>query len=116
MFPRVTLSVLRIALAVVAFFFLLWWFGMRMPGKNISSAAALSENEIALRTELIADVQALAGEIGERNMLRYSQLTAAAEFIEASFSRAGLEPRRISYDLAGKACHNIEVEIPGARP
>jgi hypothetical protein len=113
---RLAFSVLRIALAIAAFFFLLWWFGVRMPATNISTSAPLSETEIALRAELLADVQTLAGEIGERNMLRYSQLNAAAEFIEASFSRAGLQPRRISYDLEGKAFHNIEVEISGARP
>jgi hypothetical protein len=116
MLRRVLPGFLRIALVLGIVFFLPWWVVFRMPGKKISKAAPLSEAEIALRTELAADVLALAGEIGERNMLRYSQLTAAAEFIEASFSRAGLEPRRISYDLAGKACHNIEVEIPGARP
>ena len=116
MFRRFLLSSLRIALALGIIFFLVWWFTFRMPGKKISTAASLSEAEVALRTELAADVQMLAGEIGERNMLRYPQLTAAAEFIEASFSRAGLQPRRITYDVAGKACHNIEVEIPGTRP
>ena len=85
-------------------------------GKNASTAATLSAAEIALRAELAADVQALAGEIGERNMLRYPQLNAAADFIEASFSRAGLRPRRDTYELDGRACHNIEAEIRGARP
>ena len=116
MLRRLLLSSLRIALALGIVFFLLWWVVFRMPDKRISTAARLTEADIALRTELTADVQTLAGEIGERNMLRYAQLNAAAEFIEASFSRAGLQPRRISYDLGGKACHNIEVEIPGARP
>ena len=109
------LSCLRIAFALAIVFFLLWWVLFRMPGKKIQAAASLSEAEVALRAELVADVQTLAGEIGERNMLRYAQLNAATEFIEASFSRAGLQSRRISYDLAGKACHNIEAEIPGAR-
>ena len=62
-----------------------------MPGKNISNTAELSPAEIILREELRADVQKLAGEIGERNMDRYAQLTAAADFIEKSFSSAGLE-------------------------
>ena len=86
---------------------------MRMPGRNVSTAAPLSADEIALRAELVADVQTLAGEIGERNMRRYPQLNAAADFIEASFSRAGLQPRRDTYELKGQACHNIEVEIRG---
>ena len=82
-----------------------------MPGKNISRSGPLSPEEITLRDELRADVQTLAGEIGERNMARYSQLNAAADFIENSFSRAGLVPRRDTYDLHGRACHNIETEI-----
>ena len=116
MFRRFWLSGLRIALAVLAFFFLLWCIGMRMPGRNILTAAPLSAAEVALRAELAADVQALAGDIGERNMPRYPQLNAAADFIEDSFSRAGLRPRRDTYELNGRACHNIEAEIRGVRP
>ena len=82
-----------------------------MPGKNISKAAPLSPDEITLREELRADVQKLAGEIGERNMWHYPQLNAAADFIENSFSRAGLQPRRDTYEISGQACHNIEAEI-----
>ena len=113
---RLCRSGLRIALAVGAFFFLLWWFGMRMPGRNTSNAAPLSADEMVLRAELAADVQKLAGEIGERNMQRYPQLNEAADFIEASFQQAGLQPRRDTYDLNGQACHNIEAEIRGVRP
>jgi hypothetical protein len=93
-----------------------WCFLLRMPGRNISRAVPLSPGEITLRDELRADVQALAGEIGERNMVRYPQLNAAADFIENSFSRSGLQSRRDTYELGGRACHNIEVEIRGARP
>jgi Peptidase family M28 len=106
----------RIALALFVIILFVWFFGIRMPGRNISTAAALNEAEIALRAELVADVRALAGEIGERNTTRYAQLNAAAEFIEASLARAGLTPRRHSYEVRGRTCHNIEVEIPGARP
>jgi len=87
-----------------------------MPGKNISKPAPLSPNEVVLREELRADVQKLAGEIGERNMWHYPELNAAADFIEGSFSRAGLRPRRDTYEVDGQACHNIETEIRGSRP
>jgi hypothetical protein len=110
---KIIFSALRVLIAVVAILALLWWFGMRMPRKNISKAAPLSPNEITLREELRSDVQKLGGEIGERNMWRYAQLNAAADFIENSFSCAGLHPRRDSYDLRGQACHNIEAEIRG---
>jgi len=113
--PRqILFSALRITIAVAAVLALLWWFGMRMPGKSIPKAAPLSPDEVALRGELRASVQKLAGEIGERNMWHYPQLNSAADFIEDSFSRAGLRTRRDSYDMHGQACHNIEAEIPGA--
>jgi Peptidase family M28 len=115
-FVRILSTAVRIAIAVVAVLVLLWWFGMRMPGKNVSTARPLSPDEIALREELRGDVQKLAGEIGERNMWHYAQLNAAADFIEDSFSHAGLHPRRESYEMHGQPCHNIEAEIPGAQP
>jgi Zn-dependent M28 family amino/carboxypeptidase len=87
-----------------------------MPGRNVSTAAALSETEITLRAELAADVQTLAGEIGERNLPHYPQLNAAADFIEGSLSRAGLRVRRDTYELQARACHNLEGEIRGTRP
>jgi Peptidase family M28 len=107
-------SALRVSIAVVVVLVLLWWFGMRMPGKNVSMAGPLSPDEIVLREELRADVQKLAGEIGERNMRHYAQLNTAADFIEDSFSRAGLRTRRDSYEIRGQACHNIEAEILGS--
>ena len=87
-----------------------------MPGKNVSKQGPLSPDEVVLREELRASVQRLAGEIGERNMWHHTQLNAAADFIEGSFSRAGLRPRRDSYEIQGQACHNIEAEISGNRP
>ena len=116
MLKRIFFGTLRITIAVAAILALLWWLGVKMPGKNISNAAALSPDEIALREELHADVQKLAGEIGERNMWHYPQLNAAADFIENSFSRAGLRTRRDTYEIRGQACHNIETEIAGANP
>jgi Peptidase family M28 len=116
MFLRVVVSIARVTIAVVAVLVLLWWFGMRMPGKNVSKRGPLSPDEVVLREELRANVQKLAGEIGERNMWQYPQLNAAADFIEESFSRAALRTRRDSYEMRGQLCHNIEAEIPGNRP
>jgi hypothetical protein len=116
MFLRVVVSIARVTIAVVAVLVLLWWFGMRMPGKNASKRGPLSPDEVVLREELRANVQKLSGEIGERNMWHYPQLNAAADFIEESFSRAALRTRRDSYEMRGQLCHNIEAEIPGNRP
>jgi len=111
---KIFLRALGITIVVVAVLVLLWWFGMRKPGKNVSKAGPLSPDEVTLREELRANVQKVAGEIGERNMSHYVQLNAAADFIEDSFSRAGLRTRRDSYEVRGEACHNIEAEIPGS--
>jgi peptidase M28-like protein len=115
-FRRVVGSVARMALLLFVIVALLWFFGIRMPGRNIFSAATLSATEVALRAELKADVEKLAGEIGERNLSHYPQLLRAADFIESSLASAGLAARRVSYEVRGRACHNIEVEISGTRP
>jgi hypothetical protein len=112
---KIFFSALRITIAVLAVLTLLWWIGMRMPGRNVSKTGPLLPDEVVLREELRANVQKLAGEIGERNMWHYAQLNAAADFIEDSFSRAGLRIRRDSYDMGGQPCHNIEAETPGNR-
>src|SRR5438094_10579412 len=83
-----------------------------MPGKNVSKAAPLSPDEVALREELQADVLKLAGAIGERNMWHYTQLNAAADFIENSFSPAGLQSGRDGCEMHGQACHHSEAELP----
>jgi hypothetical protein len=112
---KIFFTALCITIVVAAVLVLLWWLGMRMPGKNISKAGPLSPDEVALREELRANVQKLAGEIGERNMWHYAALNAAADFIEDSFSRAGLRTRRDSYETGGQPCHNIEAEISGSQ-
>jgi hypothetical protein len=97
-------------LAVVA-----WWCLILMPAKSFSgSPSPLSAAEIALRAELLADVQTLAGDIGERNVPRYPELKAAADYIEQSFTRAGLPTQRQGYDVDGRLCENIEAEIRGS--
>src|SRR5262249_7781767 len=116
MLRRFLLSCLWIALAVATIISIFWLLGIKMPGKNISNTAELSPAEIILREELRADVQKLAGEIGERNMDHHPQLMAAADFIEKSFFGAGLQLRRDTYQLHNLLCDNIETEIPGASP
>lgn len=92
-----------------------WWTMVRMPGRSFSGATQpLTAEETKLRDELRRDVQALAGEIGERNMSHYPQLQAAADYAEHAFATAGFQPRRDRYEINGKACDNIEVEIRGS--
>ena len=102
-------------LPVVAALFVAWWCMIRMPGNNFQGPAEPpGPEQIALRDELVAHVQKLAGEIGERNEWHYAQLNASVDYIEESLSTAGYQPKRDSYDLRGRAYHNIEAEIRGA--
>ncbi|MEP6936822.1 MAG: M28 family peptidase [Chthoniobacterales bacterium] len=104
--------VFSIFLAAVA---VAWWTMIRMPGVSFrATTPPLTDEEVALRRELMADVQRLAGDIGERNVERYAQLKAAADFVESSFLAAGLRTHREGYDVGGKRCDNVAAEISGA--
>src|SRR5436309_3277874 len=108
---------LSIIVALIATIFAAWWIMIRMPGKSFHGPLPpLTAEQIALRDELAAHVQKLAGEIGERNEFHYAELMAAAEYVESSFSGAGLQSRRDSYELRGRPYHNIEAEIRGVQP
>lgn len=108
------ISVLLVSVTAIAS--AAWWFMIRMPGNNVPASAVLSPEEANLRSELQADVQKLAGEIGERNEFHYAELKAAADHIEQSFSAAGLRPCREGYEMRGRTYDNIEAEIGGDLP
>ncbi|CAN5599703.1 M28 family metallopeptidase [soil metagenome] len=91
-----------------------WWGMIRMPGQSFrGTPVPLAAAELALRAELVASVQKLGGEIGERNVQKYAELTAAADYIERTLADAGLKVRREGYDVRGLRCDNIEAELPG---
>jgi Zn-dependent M28 family amino/carboxypeptidase len=90
---------------------------MLMPGHSFrGTPPPLTADELTLREELKTDVRKLAEEIGERNVEHFPALEAATEFIKQSFGQAGYVPRLDGYDVSGKRCENIEVEIPGSSP
>ena len=94
-----------------------WCLMIRMPGRSFTGPPPpLSPEQLTLQGELTRDVAHLAGTIGERNLVRYAALEQAAKFIEQSFSEAGYTPRRQTYDVGGRTCANIEVELPGDDP
>jgi Zn-dependent M28 family amino/carboxypeptidase len=107
--------VLKAFLAIVAVLLVsLWAFFVRMPGRSFRGPLPpLTAEQTSLRDELARDVRKLGSEIGERNLINFAQLNAAAEFVEQSFVAAGLQPKRDTYDVSGRACHNIVAEIPG---
>jgi Zn-dependent M28 family amino/carboxypeptidase len=73
----------------------------------------LDDSVARLRVELAADVRALAGTIGERNVTKPAKLEAAAKHVEAAFRAAGLAARRQSYDVNDVPCANVIAEVGG---
>jgi hypothetical protein len=65
------------------------------------------------REQLREDVERLAGDIGERNLYRYDQLLAAADFIANTFGQSGYQVTRHEYEALGKTFANIQAEIRG---
>ena len=73
-----------------------------------------------LADQLARDVQVLAGEIGERNVLFPDALEQASHFIGEELRATGLEVQRQTFHAQGLQgrrvpCHNLEVELPGSR-
>jgi hypothetical protein len=85
-----------------------------MPGKSYQGPLPpLTPAEEKLRDELKRDIRTLCTDIGERNLVRYDQLNAAADFLEASLKKMDYTVQRQTYEINQKPCHNLEVEIRG---
>jgi Zn-dependent M28 family amino/carboxypeptidase len=87
---------------------------IRMPGDTFRGPLPpLTEEQQRLEQELRTHVQQLAGHIGERNLFRYQQLLAAADYIGATLTGAGFHIQRHRYEVSGKPTENIEAEVRG---
>jgi len=89
---------------------------LKMPGKSYTGRLPpLTSAQASLREELRRDVEKLAGQIGERNIWHYQNLTAAADFLEASLAEAGCKVNRQNFQAEKKTCCNIEAQIIGTK-
>jgi Zn-dependent M28 family amino/carboxypeptidase len=87
---------------------------LRMPGKSYAGPLPpLTAGQGALGDELKRHVEALAGDIGERNVVRYANLTAAADFLASTLADLGYAVERQEYAVARKTCVNLSAEVPG---
>jgi hypothetical protein len=103
-----------LALLFVVLGFVCWQLMIRMPLESYRGPfLPLTAEEVALRDTLRRDVQVLAGDIGNRNWWAYAQLLQAADWIESTLTKAGHQVRRRGYDVRGRNCDNLEVEIRG---
>jgi hypothetical protein len=88
---------------------------LTMPGKSFKGELPkLTEEQAKLRDALRADVEHLAGKIGERNVGRPAKLAEAAAFVEKSFAAEGYKVEREKYPVRGVECLNLWVELAGA--
>jgi acetylornithine deacetylase/succinyl-diaminopimelate desuccinylase-like protein len=95
-----------------------WSLMLRMPGTTHSGAATpLTQREMVLSDSLRRDVEKLAGEIGERNLVRYEALTAAANYLQKSLAESGYKVERNEFDVATPAgprpAFNLIAELKG---
>jgi len=88
---------------------------MKLPGKSYRGAwGPLTKEQAELKEELRRDVEKLAGQIGERNvLLHYAELCAGADFLEKSLTAAGYAVERQEFTAEGRACYNLAVERRG---
>lgn len=89
---------------------------IRMPADPFRGPLPpLSEEERQLERLLRRHVEQLAGVIGERNLFRLPQLTAAAEYVRSVLNGCDLTVQSYRYTVAGRACENIDAAIAGTR-
>jgi hypothetical protein len=112
-------AIKRIAVLLVVLTGLVWWAWsamIRMPLRSHRGRLPpFTAEQGALRDALKRDVQKLAGDIGERNVYLAAKLRAAADYVEASFEASGHKVVRYPFQAKGETCHNLELEISGAR-
>jgi Zn-dependent M28 family amino/carboxypeptidase len=73
---------------------------------------SIDPEDLAVRLRM--HVQRLAGEIGERNPVRYAALEAARAYIEQDLRHTGYEIRHDAYEVAGRTYRNVVAERPGS--
>lgn len=76
---------------------------------------ALSQHETQLAADLKRDLHKLCKEIGERNSLRYKELVASAEWIEAELKAAGYAVSRQPYKIDKQTYWNVIAEKRGTK-
>ena len=66
-----------------------------------------------IKSNLLATIQYIANDIGQRSYLDIVQLNKTASYIESAFSSFGYEPVRQPYTYRGNTYYNISVEAKG---
>jgi len=84
-----------------------------MQDRTAYPPVPLPTKEQTCEARLFADVEALAAQIGPRNIWHYEALQRAADYSNASLRRIGYTPLIQTYEARRKTFANLAVEIPG---
>ena len=91
-----------------------WSCMIRMPGTSYSGGLPpLTPKETELASALRQDVEELAVRIGIRNTLAHDALSRSADWVEGRLKAVGYSVSRQTFEVSGKAHHNVEAEIAG---
>jgi hypothetical protein len=91
------------------------WSGrFRQQPLAIDALRRMTPEQGRLARELRADVDRLAGDIGERHLHRPAALHRAADFIDVELrAPSGRPVERQRYEVEGVPCENLILEVPG---
>src|SRR5215468_8999657 len=93
----------------------MYYMSLYMPGHSYAGTLPpLSADELTVRDRLTQHVQALAGQIGERNIWRPAALDQAVRYIEATWHGQGYQVVRQPFAVEGQTVYNLEVALPGS--
>jgi Zn-dependent M28 family amino/carboxypeptidase len=89
-----------------------------MPGDSFKGPLPVLEpRQATVAGQLRADVEVLAGRIGERNVAHPEKLAAAEDFLAASLAKAGYRVAWQTFPVEGVNCSNLIAELKGtSRP
>jgi hypothetical protein len=113
---RKALRRISVGIALVVILLLsAWWSMIRMPGETHEGPLPPpGADEHLAEKRLRADVELLAGEIGDRNDIHYGNLAKARDYLDDRLARLGYHVERQEYRLGNKVYHNLEAELPGS--
>ena len=94
------------------------WFreGVRMPGKSYAGALdPLDPYQARLRDNLKAQVEMLAGTIGERNMQHLDALNKAADYIRQTLEAREYQVAEDTYEVNGQKLRILYTTLAGSK-
>ncbi len=87
----------------------------QLPGQSFSGALPpMTDEETQLALRLRRHVSTIGGDIGDRNVWRYPELNATADYITGELRQCGYEVSEQPYEAGGKTVRNLEAELKGS--